>query len=56
MTTAWVSDMAVILLQKPLGHATGMLGYAYNASGYTGPITAAGYPGETPRVQVGGGG
>jgi hypothetical protein len=103
MQEAWVSDMAVILLQKPLGKETGallrcdfaccmfgwfvccvhgsgrpaccmqqqkppqktqhhraatdrktkgMLGFAYNNAGYSGAITAAGYPGESPRIQV----
>jgi V8-like Glu-specific endopeptidase len=50
--TAWVSDMAVILLKKEVGSQTGMLGFAYDDKGYSGTITAAGYPGESPRVQV----
>ncbi|GBF95726.1 hypothetical protein Rsub_08708 [Raphidocelis subcapitata] len=48
---AWVSDMAVILLKKEVGPTTGMLGFAYDEAGYSGPISAAGYPGESPRVQ-----
>lgn len=52
MSVAWVSDMAVILLASDVGSVTGTLGYAYNASGYAGEITAAGYPGETVRKQV----
>lgn len=44
--------MAVILLNKDAGTASGTLGYAYNASGYSGQIYLAGYPGETPRVAV----
>ncbi|KAI8466719.1 MAG: trypsin-like cysteine/serine peptidase domain-containing protein [Monoraphidium minutum] len=47
---AWISDMAVILLKKDAGTATGTLGFAYNNSGYSGAINLAGYPGETPRI------
>ncbi|KIZ01718.1 hypothetical protein MNEG_6243 [Monoraphidium neglectum] len=50
MDKAWISDMAVILLVKDAGTASGTLGYAYNAAGYSGQIYLAGYPGETPSV------
>lgn len=56
MSTAWVSDMAVVLLKQPLGNTVGQLGYAYDAKGYSGPLTAAGYPGESPQQQVRAGG
>ena len=41
---AYSSDVALIVLDSPLGAKTGTLGFKYSPSGYKGRLYAAGYP------------
>ncbi|KAI8473393.1 MAG: hypothetical protein J3K34DRAFT_519056 [Monoraphidium minutum] len=47
MDTAYASDMAVAVLEQPLGAAAGTMGFRFSPDGYTGALAAAGYPGES---------
>lgn len=46
-SAAWSSDLAILTLKSDMGSRTGVMGFSYDAAGYTGPVEAAGYPGET---------
>jgi V8-like Glu-specific endopeptidase len=40
----WLWDMAVVVLDKPLGDTAGWLGFAWARNGFTGGLVVAGYP------------
>jgi hypothetical protein len=42
----WLWDIAVVVLNQPLGRRTGYFGVGYRPAGYSGPLATAGYPGD----------
>jgi V8-like Glu-specific endopeptidase len=42
----WMWDLAVVVLDRPLGGTAGWLGFAWAKSGYTGGLMVAGYPSD----------
>lgn len=44
----WLWDMAVVVLNQPLGRRTGYFGVGYRPGGYSGPLATAGYPSDKP--------